>query len=91
MLNWYRALLRRPAWLATSRPITVPTLLLWGANDVFLGREMARASLEQCQHGELVMFEEATHWVHHEHPVRVNALLETFLREGASGETSCLV
>jgi pimeloyl-ACP methyl ester carboxylesterase len=48
MLNWYRALLRRPAWLPTSRHITVPTLLLWGANDVILSREMARASLEQC-------------------------------------------
>jgi epoxide hydrolase 4 len=46
---------------------------------------MAGASLEPCQHGQLVMFEEATHWVYHEYPVRVNALLETFLRTGQGG------
>jgi epoxide hydrolase 4 len=85
MLHWYRALVRRPTRLPISRPIPVPTLLLWGANDVFLGREMAGASLEPCQHGQLVMFEEATHWVYHEYPVRVNALLETFLRTGQGG------
>jgi epoxide hydrolase 4 len=85
MLNWYRALLRRPPQRPTSGPVTVPTLLLWGANDRFLGREMAHASLEQCQQGQLVMFEEATHWVHHEQSVRVNALLETFLRAGQIG------
>jgi pimeloyl-ACP methyl ester carboxylesterase len=82
MLNWYRALMRLPPRRPASRPVTVPTLLLWGANDAFLGREMARASIEQCQQGRLVMFEDATHWVHHEHPGRVNALLETFLRGG---------
>ena len=60
-------------------------MLLWGANDVFLGREMARASVEQCQQSQLVMFEDATYWVHYEDPVRVNALLETFLREGPGG------
>jgi pimeloyl-ACP methyl ester carboxylesterase len=85
MLNWYRALLRRPPQRSTFGPVTVPTLLLWGANDRFLGREMAHASLEQCQQGQLVMFEEATHWVHHEQSVRVNALLETFLSAGQIG------
>jgi pimeloyl-ACP methyl ester carboxylesterase len=82
MLNWYRALMRVPPRRPAPLPVTVPTLLLWGANDVFLGREMARGSIEQCEQGRLVMFEEATHWVHHEHPVRVNALLEAFLRTG---------
>jgi epoxide hydrolase 4 len=85
MLNWYRALLHRPPQRSTFGPVTVPTLLLWGANDRFLGREMAHASLEQCQQGQLVMFEEATHWVHHEQSVRVNALLETFLSSGQIG------
>ena len=82
MLNWYRALVRAPFWLHTHRPVTVPTLLIWGAKDVFLAREMAQRSIECCQAGQLVMLEEASHWVHHEQSSRVNALTETFLQEG---------
>jgi pimeloyl-ACP methyl ester carboxylesterase len=82
MLNWYRALGRRPPRFPTHPPITVPTLLIWGANDVFLGRELAHPSIEQCRAGQLVMIEDATHWVQHEQPARVNALIETFLRGG---------
>jgi pimeloyl-ACP methyl ester carboxylesterase len=82
MLNWYRALGRRPPRFPTHPPIAVPTLLIWGANDVFLGRELAGPSIEQCRTGQLVMIEDATHWVQHEQPARVNALIETFLRGG---------
>jgi epoxide hydrolase 4 len=82
MLNWYRALGRRPPRFPTHPPITVPTLLIWGADDAFLGRELARPSIEQCRAGQLVMIEDATHWVQHEQPARVNALVETFLRGG---------
>src|SRR5919108_3008332 len=41
MLNWYRAAVRKAPRLPVHRPITVPTLLIWGAQDSFLGREMA--------------------------------------------------
>jgi pimeloyl-ACP methyl ester carboxylesterase len=78
MVNWYRAALRhRPARLA--RPlIEVPTLLIWGAQDAFLGREMAEPSIEMCRDGQLVMFEEATHWLHHEEPELVNDFILDF-------------
>ena len=79
MLNWYRALIQRPIPPPSSSRVTVPTLMLWGANDVFLDRELAQASIDLCDRGELVYFEEATHWLHHEEPERVNFLLETFL------------
>lgn len=79
MLNWYRALIQRPTPPPSSPRVIVPTLMLWGANDVFLDRELAQASIELCNRGELVYFEEATHWLHHEEPERVNFLLETFL------------
>jgi epoxide hydrolase 4 len=71
MINWYRALLwRRPAVHTGSR-ISVPTLLLWGARDAFLSRDMARPSVELCDDGRLLVFEDATHWVHHEELDRV--------------------
>jgi epoxide hydrolase 4 len=59
--------------------ITVPTLMLWGVNDLALSRELAQPSIDLCDDGRLVFFEEASHWVHHEEPDRVNALIGAFL------------
>ena len=33
----------------------------------FWARTMARASIESGQQGQLVRFEEATYWLHHEY------------------------
>jgi epoxide hydrolase 4 len=46
--------------------VSVPTLLLWGARDRFLGREMARPSVDLCDRGALEVFETATHWLQHD-------------------------
>lgn len=78
MLNWYRAILQKPPAPLKSNRITAPTLLIWGARDRFLGREMARPSIDLCDDGRLVFIEEATHWVQHEEAGRVNALIDTF-------------
>ena len=80
MVNWYRALFKQPPAGPVQRHISVPTLLIWGARDRFLGREMAQPSIDLCSDGRLVFFEEATHWVHHEGPDKVNALIAGFLR-----------
>ncbi len=75
MLNWYRAALRsRPAQPASPR-VTVPTLVIWGAKDSALGREMVQPSLDLCDQGRAVFFEEATHWVLREEPEAVTRLL----------------
>ena len=80
MLNWYRAALRaRPLQTAGQR-IRPPTLLVWGAQDRFLGRELATPSLACCEQGELEFLEQATHWVQHEEPARVNALIADFAK-----------
>jgi len=78
MLNWYRALIRYPARPPHSR-VSVPTLILWGAQDVALGRELAEPSLDLCDDGHLVFFAHASHWPHDEEPTRVNSLLLGFL------------
>jgi len=79
MLNWYRALLRRRMPDRLPR-ITVPVLMIWGVDDQFGERSVAQASIDQCDHGRVVYVDAATHWVHHEEPDRVNALLLEFLR-----------
>ena len=81
MLNWYRAMLQKPPKPLASSRITVPTLLIWGVQDKFLGREMAQPSIDRCDDGQLVFIEEATHWVQHEEAERVNQLINTFLRD----------
>jgi pimeloyl-ACP methyl ester carboxylesterase len=80
MLNWYRAAIQKPPTPPENLRITVPTLLIWGAQDKFLGRELAQPSIDLCDDGRLVFFEEATHWVQHEEADRVNELIDTFLR-----------
>ncbi|MCA9980278.1 MAG: alpha/beta fold hydrolase, partial [Anaerolineales bacterium] len=78
MINWYRAFVRETPRL-TDPQVRVPLLLIWGARDVALSREMAGASVaDYCEHGRVVFIEEATHWVQHDEPERVNALLARF-------------
>jgi pimeloyl-ACP methyl ester carboxylesterase len=81
MLNWYRALRRHPPSLGGQKRVTVPTLLIWGAQDAFLEQSMAQPSIELCDDGQLVMLEEATHWLHHEEPELINELVLSFLKD----------
>ena len=79
MLNWYRALMRGRLTLGDTIRITVPTLLLWGAQDHALGREMAQPSIDLCDQGELKFIEDAGHWVLHEASESVNRFVHDFL------------
>lgn len=79
MIHWYRAALRARPRRPKSPRVTVPTLLIWGTQDRFLGQEMALASIALCDQGRLERIPEATHWVQLEEPERVNRLLVEFL------------
>ncbi|UFH56882.1 alpha/beta fold hydrolase [Spirosoma sp. KNUC1025] len=75
MINWYRAALQQPPSRRSSVRITVPTLIIWGVRDAFLKRKMVQPSLDLCDNGRAVFFENATHWVQHEEAQRVNELI----------------
>lgn len=76
MFNWYRAAARRALRAAPpSAPLDVPTLVVWGAQDVALSEQMAAPSAAMCTDGRLEVLDEATHWVQHDAPARVNRLL----------------
>ena len=79
MLNWYRAGARRTAHMPRDPRVRVPTLVLWGAEDVALGRELVQPSVDLCDNGRLTMFEDATHWVQHEEVEAVTNTLLDFL------------
>ncbi len=78
MLNWYRAALQLPPELSGDMHIRVPTLMLWGANDIALGRDMAQPSLDLCEQGKLVFFEDSSHWVQLDEAEAVNRHLVEF-------------
>jgi pimeloyl-ACP methyl ester carboxylesterase len=79
MVNWYRAALRSTGRRLPRLRVSVPTLLLWGARDRFLGREMAEPSAALCDDGRLEIFEGATHWLQHDEADAVNDRLVRFL------------
>ncbi len=85
MINWYRAAFRSGIGIglkpsSDTPTIHLPTLILWGKNDVALSYEMAEKSLELCEQGELITFENATHWVQHDAAAEVNDHLLAFLK-----------
>lgn len=55
MINWYRALISNYTSSDVPSRVTVPTFLVWGAKDQFLGPELARKSLEFCDDGRGVL------------------------------------
>jgi pimeloyl-ACP methyl ester carboxylesterase len=79
MINWYRAAARYVSLLGKTGQVKVPVHIIWGENDAFLEKELARQSLEWCDAGRLTYLP-ASHWVQHEMPAEVNELLLKFLK-----------
>lgn len=80
MIDWYRAAFNDRSSMAETHRNRVPTLILWGKKDVALSEEMAVRSIEYCDHGELIYFENSTHWVQHDEAEAVNRELVAFLK-----------
>jgi len=81
MINWYRAAAWYRPKLKRDLSVKVPTLMLWGMKDVALSHRMARPSMDYCDNGKLVFFEDATHWVQYDEAENVTKLLLEFLRQ----------
>ena len=80
MVNWYRAAFRFLPSPSEMR-VTVPMMLIWGTNDIALGEEMAQPSIGLCDQGRLEKIKGASHFVQHDEPERVGALIREFLEE----------
>ena len=79
MLNWYRAIVQHPPQLPEDVRVKVRTLMMWGMKDFALSHRMARPSMDYCDEGNLILFPEATHWVHLDAADEVNHYLIDFL------------
>jgi epoxide hydrolase 4 len=78
MVNWYRALLARRWDVKEVGRIDVPALMIWGDDDKYGVRDLAERSLALCNRASAIHLD-ATHWVQHDEPERVNELLLDFL------------
>jgi epoxide hydrolase 4 len=82
-INYYRAVLRQPPWRLADRfgVVQAPTLVIWGELDRYLSKELAEPDRADVPNLErVVRLPDASHWVQHDEPERVNELLIEFLR-----------
>jgi epoxide hydrolase 4 len=81
MINYYRASVRQSQKEAVAklRPISAPTLVIWGERDSYLGPELAEPDRDDVPNLDRVeRLPDASHWVQHDEPERVNRLLIDF-------------
>jgi Predicted hydrolases or acyltransferases (alpha/beta hydrolase superfamily) len=81
-LNYYRAMGRYGAgdlFHGASMRVTVPTLLIWGEQDVAFAPEVVRGTERFVPDLRICMLPHASHWVQQVTPREVNAALRAFL------------
>ena len=81
MINYYRSSVRTSPKKAEAalRPISAPTLVIWGQGDHYLGPELAEPEHDDVPNLEAVeRLPDASHWVHHDEAQRVTQLLTDF-------------
>jgi pimeloyl-ACP methyl ester carboxylesterase len=83
MLNWYRAALRtrelRNIFRGRVPTIDIPTLFLWGDQDVALSLRTTRGTEQYVSDLTFRIFPGVSHWIQQEAPEAVNAMLEAWL------------
>jgi pimeloyl-ACP methyl ester carboxylesterase len=81
MINYYRASVRQSPKRAKTelRPISAPTLVIWGQRDRYLGPKLAEPDRDDVPNlDRVVRLPNASHWVHHDEHERVTQLLIEF-------------
>jgi pimeloyl-ACP methyl ester carboxylesterase len=80
-IDWYRASFRSGARrsLAASK-VDVPTLVIWGDRESHLDPELAEPPADWATNVRVVHVPQASHWVHHDAPEKVAALLVEHFR-----------
>ncbi len=82
MINYYRAALRE---LISNKPrggktkIRVPTLLIWGEQDIALGKELTQGLDKYVTDLTVRYIPDASHWVQQDTPEAVNRELSAFV------------
>jgi pimeloyl-ACP methyl ester carboxylesterase len=83
MLNYYRAILRGGGAARQSKlgypMIETPTLMIWGEQDIALGKETTYGTEQHVRDLTLRYLPNASHWVQQDAPDMVNAMIAAWL------------
>ena len=85
-INYYRAAMRRNPRRITAeavRSVTAPTLLIWGIGDRYLSPALTERLGQWVPRLRVERIVGASHWVQHDAPEQVTALMLGFLRAAA--------
>ncbi len=75
-INWYRASFRDVARKrVVPKKVDLPTLVVWGDRETHLDPELATPPADWVSHVRIEHVPEGSHWVHHDAPAKVTALL----------------
>jgi epoxide hydrolase 4 len=89
MLNWYRAgRVRSRALPDLARPIEVPTLVIWGEEDVALDLICLEGTDRYVRDLTLRRLHGVSHWVQQDAPEAVNGMLQDFLERDPADRDS---
>lgn len=75
MINWYRTTPKK----VDNPYLKIPVLILWGEKDLYLTTDAAKANLTYCKNGQLIVFENASHWLLLENEEEVVEAMRQFL------------
>ncbi len=80
-INYYRNL---PTYLSQKKVweiLKIPTLMIWGEEDRYLGKELTYGTEEYVQDLRIRYIPNCSHWVQQEQPMVVNQMMREFLDE----------
>lgn len=81
MINYYRANFSQPDFLSREwGMLQVRTLLIWGENDIALGKELTYGTEAYVQDLTVRYIPDCSHWVQQEQPQLVNQYMREFLQ-----------
>ncbi|KAL5486624.1 hypothetical protein EMCRGX_G019128 [Ephydatia muelleri] len=77
-INYYRSVFTRPSRLP-SKPLEMPTLLIWGDDDAALDKKMADMHTSVVSNLTVKHISNCSHWVQQDTPEAVNHYMREFL------------
>lgn len=83
MINYYRAAFRNrqaQADLADPAILETPTLMIWGEEDVALGKELTYGTDKLVRDFTIRYLPQVSHWVQQEAPEAVNAMIKAWIQ-----------